>query len=75
MYDSRNKISAQVSREVRKHLGSKVFETRIPRNVKVSEAPSFGKPVIAYDYNCAGAQAYIRLVKEILSKNNLKQTA
>lgn len=72
MYDSRNKISSQVAREVKKHLNSKVFTTIIPRNVRVSEAPSFGKPAIAYDYSCPGAKAYIRLVKEILTQNKLK---
>ena len=69
MYDRRNRISEQVAREVKKHLADKLFATVIPRNVKVSEAPSFGMPVIAYDYHSKGAQAYIRLVKEILGKD------
>ena len=72
MFDRRNRISEQVAKEVQKHLGSKVFHTIIPRNVKVSEAPSFGKPAIAYDHTCRGAQAYIRLVKEILAMNKRK---
>lgn len=73
MYDRRNKISEQVAREIKKFLGDKLFNTVIPRNVKISEAPSFGKPVIAYDHNCSGARAYIRLVKEILQKNNINR--
>jgi len=72
MFDRRNRISEQVAREVQKHLGNKVFKTIIPRNVKISEAPSFGKPAIAYDHTCRGAQAYIRLVKEILTLDKLK---
>ena len=72
MYDRRNKVSRQVAQEIKKHLKDKVFETFIPRNVKISEAPSFGKPVIAYDHNCSGAKAYVNLVKEILTKNKLK---
>lgn len=73
MYDRRNKISEQVAREIKKFLGPKLFQTKIPRNVKISEAPSFGKPVIAYDHNCSGARAYIGLVKEILQQEKLKQ--
>ena len=73
MYDRRNRISEQVAREIKKFLGDKLFKTIIPRNVKISEAPSFGKPVIAYDHNCKGAKAYVRLVKEILQQEKLKQ--
>ena len=72
MYDARNKISAQVAKEVRQYLKDKVFQTIIPRNVRMSEAPSFGKPAIAYDHSCAGAKAYIELVKEILTQNKLQ---
>lgn len=75
MFDRRNKIAIQVAREIKKHLGSKLFDTVIPRNVKISEAPSFGKPAIVYDYNCKGAQAYIRLVKEILAQNKKLRVA
>lgn len=75
MYDRRNRVSAQVAREVKKYLNNKVFNTIIPRNIRVSEAPSFGKPVIAYDHSCSGAKAYIRLVKEILTQNKLKRKA
>ncbi len=72
MFDKRNRISEQVAREVRKHLKSKVFNTVIPRNVKMCEAPSFGKPAIAYDHTCSGAKSYIKLVKEILTNNQLQ---
>jgi chromosome partitioning protein len=68
MYDRRNRLSLQVARDVKKYLGDKVFYTSIPRNIKVTEAPSFGKPAIAYDHTCSGSRAYIRLAKEILNK-------
>jgi chromosome partitioning protein len=70
MYDGRNNLSELVALDVRDHLGAKVFETMIPRNVRVSEAPSHGKPVLIYDYRCAGAQAYVALASEILRRNN-----
>jgi len=70
MYDGRNNLSESVALDVRGHLGDKVFETTIPRNVRVSEAPSFGKPVLIYDHRCAGAQAYIQLAGEILRRSN-----
>ena len=65
MYDQRNNLSAEVAADVRAHLGSKVYDTVIPRNVRVSEAPSHGKPVLLYDHRSSGAQAYMRLVTEI----------
>lgn len=68
MFDKRNNLSGQVAEDVRNYLGSKVFETMIPRNVRVSEAPSHGKPSLLYDYNCPGSQAYIRLASELLKK-------
>jgi chromosome partitioning protein len=68
MYDSRNKLSEQVARDVRGHLGNIVYHTVIPRNVRVSEAPSFGKPVLMYDLNCAGSQAYVELAAELLNR-------
>lgn len=68
MFDARNNLSNQVAREVKKYLGRKVFFTTIPRNVRVSEAPSHGIPAIAYDHNCRGSKAYIRLAKEILTR-------
>ena len=71
MYDKRNNLSEQVAEDVRKHLGSKVYDTVIPRNVRVSEAPSFGKPVLLYDLHCAGAQAYAHLASEILKREGI----
>ena len=68
MYDGRNKLSEQVANDVRTHLGNLVYHTVIPRNVRVSEAPSFGQPVLMYDLNCAGSQAYIALAAELLSQ-------
>ncbi len=68
MYDKRNSLSAQVAEDVRAVLGEKVYQTIIPRNVRVSEAPSHGKPVLLYDHRCAGAQAYIRLASEIIRR-------
>ena len=72
MYDVRNKLTAQVEEDVRSFLGDKVYKTVIPRNIKVSEAPSHGKPVIVHDINCSGSVAYINLAKEIISANNIK---
>jgi chromosome partitioning protein len=68
MYDGRNNLSESVALDVREHFGGKVFDTVIPRNVRVSEAPSHGKPVLIYDYRCAGAQAYIQLAAELLRR-------
>jgi len=70
MYDRRNNLCDLVALDVREHFGAKVFDTMIPRNVRVSEAPSYGKPVLIYDYRCAGAQAYIQLAAEILRRAN-----
>ena len=68
MYDGRNNLSGQVEADVREHFGDQVYQTLIPRNVRVSEAPSFGKPVLLYDLNCTGSQAYIALAKEIVQQ-------
>ncbi|MFZ2103725.1 MAG: chromosome partitioning protein ParA, partial [Oricola sp.] len=54
--------------DVRNHMGDKVYETIIPRNVRVSEAPSYGKPAILYDLNCAGSQAYLQLASEVIRR-------
>ena len=68
MFDQRNSLSGQVADDVRGVLGDKVYNTVIPRNVRVSEAPSHGKPVLLYDNNCAGSQAYIRLASEVIRR-------
>jgi len=67
MFDKRNNISHQVTEEVRKHFGSLVFNTVIPRNVRLSESPSFGKPIILYDASSRGAESYLDLAKEVLN--------
>tara|TARA_B110000438_G_C15718435_1_gene608626 strand:- start:84 stop:842 length:759 start_codon:yes stop_codon:yes gene_type:complete len=66
MYDKRNSLSSLVEEDVRKHFKNKVYKTVIPRNVRISEAPSHGKPVLIYDTACLGAQAYIGLAKEVI---------
>ena len=66
MYDKRNNLSSQVAADVREHFGDQVYNTMIPRNIRISEAPSFGKPVLLYDLHCAGAQAYLDLAKEVV---------
>ena len=68
MFDKRNNLSAQVRDDVRTHLGDVVYETIIPRNVRVSEAPSYGVPVLLHDFRCPGAQAYAHLAGEILRR-------
>jgi len=68
MYDSRNNLSSQVVADVREFMGSKVYDTIIPRNVRVSEAPSYGKPVLVYDLKCSGSEAYLRLATEIIQR-------
>jgi len=68
MYVKRNNLSAQVEADVREHLGDKVYQTVIPRNVRVSEAPSHGTPALLYDIKCAGSQAYIRLASEVIQR-------
>lgn len=68
MYDKRNNLANQVSDNVRSFFGDKVFDTVIPRNVRISEAPSFGLPAIVYDMHCQGSQAYIQLAKEMLKR-------
>jgi len=73
MFDKRNSLSEQVARDVRSHFGETVYETVIPRNVRVSEAPSFGKPVLIYDLKCAGSQAYLRLAREVVSRERARQ--
>ena len=72
MYDRRNNLSDQVADEVREVLGNKVYKTVIPRNVRLSEAPSFGKPALLYDYRCPGSEAYIRLASEVLQRERAR---
>jgi len=73
MYDRRNSLSDQVAQDVRSHFGDKVYETMIPRNVRVSEAPSFGKPVLVYDLKCAGSQAYLKLAREVVGRERARR--
>ncbi|MEP3074335.1 ParA family protein [Maricaulis sp.] len=73
MYDGRNNLSAEVAADVREHFGDKVYKTMIPRNVRVSEAPSVGKPVLLYDLQCSGSQAYISLAKEIVQQERKRR--
>ena len=75
MFDRRNNLSEQVAKDVRDYLGDKVFKTVIPRNVKVSEAPSFGKPALLYDHRCTGSRAYIDLARELLTRDAAAQAA
>jgi chromosome partitioning protein len=68
MHDSRNNLSNQVAADVRQFMGRKVYDTMIPRNVRISEAPSYGKPVLIYDLKCVGSEAYLRLATEIIQR-------
>ena len=68
MFDARNNLSGQVVADVRQFMGPKVYDTIIPRNVRVSEAPSYGKPVLVYDLKCSGSEAYLRLATEIIQR-------
>jgi len=68
MYDSRNNLANQVVADVRQFMGRKVYDTVIPRNVRISEAPSYGKPVLVYDLKCVGSEAYLRLATEIIQR-------
>jgi chromosome partitioning protein len=68
MFDRRNSLSEQVAQDVRSVLGEKVYDTVIPRNVRVSEAPSYGRPVLLYDHDCVGSQAYIKLASEVIRR-------
>jgi chromosome partitioning protein len=68
MFDSRNNLSNQVVADVRQFMGAKVYNTMIPRNVRVSEAPSYGKPVLVYDLKCVGSEAYLKLATEVIQR-------
>jgi len=75
MYDRRNSLSEQVASDVRSHFGEAVYQTVIPRNVRVSEAPSFGKPALVYDLRCAGSQAYLKLAREVVLRERKRRAA
>ena len=75
MFDPRNNLSSQVVADVRSFMGDKVYETVIPRNVRVSEAPSHGKPVLLYDIRCSGSEAYIRLASEVIRRERQLRAA
>ncbi|MBV9348445.1 MAG: ParA family protein [Pseudolabrys sp.] len=76
MFDARNNLANQVVADVRQFMGRKVYDTVIPRNVRVSEAPSYGKPVLVYDLKCVGSEAYLRLATEIIQREKeLKQAS
>ena len=68
MYNAQITLTQQVSNELESHFGNKVYQTIVPRNVRLAEAPSYGKPVIAFDKNSKGAQAYTALAREILER-------
>lgn len=73
MYDSRNNLSKQVLEEVQNHFKGSVFDTVVPRNVKLSESPSHGKPVILYDISSSGSQSYLQLAQEVIQRLELKE--
>jgi chromosome partitioning protein len=75
MFDARNNLSNQVVADVRQHMGAKVYETVIPRNVRISEAPSYGKPVLVYDLKCVGSEAYLKLATEIIQREKALRAA
>lgn len=75
MYDRRNRLSEQVAADVRAALGKLVFETSIPRNVRLSEAPSHGLPALIYDHRCSGSEAYIALARELMARLPLRELA
>jgi chromosome partitioning protein len=75
MHDARTSLSKEVAENVRAFFGPKVYETIIPRNTRVAEAPSHGKPILLYDFDCAGSQAYIKLATEIIERERRNQAA
>jgi chromosome partitioning protein len=75
MFDKRNKLSDQVAADVRQNMGEIVYSTVIPRNVRVSEAPSHGVPALIYDLRCPGSQAYIKLAGELIQREKIRVAA
>lgn len=75
MYDGRNNLSKQVASEIREHFGDKVFKSVVSRNVKLSECPSFGKPIILYDINSKGSEAYLGLAREVIRNSAKNETS
>ena len=75
MFNSRNNLSNQVVADVRQFMGAKVYNTMIPRNVRISEAPSYGKPVLVYDLKCVGSEAYLKLATEVIQRERELQDA
>ena len=75
MFDKRNKLSSQVDIEARKFFKNKVYQTVIPRNVRLSEAPSHGVPILIYDKLCAGSRSYSNFAEEFLKQENIMESA
>ncbi len=75
MHDARLSLSNEVAAEVRQAFGAKVYNTMIPRNIKIAEAPSFGQPILIYDYDCPGSRAYVRLASEMLDREHAANAA
>jgi chromosome partitioning protein len=75
MYDGRNNLANQVVADVREYMGDKVYRTIIPRNVRISEAPSYGKPALLYDLKCSGSQAYLQLASEVIQRERVLRAA
>jgi chromosome partitioning protein len=75
MYDKRNKLSSQVEKEARDYFKEKVYQTVVPRNVRLSEAPSHGVPVLLYDKTCPGSKSYLNFTEEFLNQEKIMETA
>ena len=75
MFDKRNKLSSEVDKEARKYFNEKVYQTVIPRNVRLSEAPSHGMPVLIYDKSCSGSRSYLSFTEEFLKQENVMESA
>ena len=73
MWDERTNLSRQVLEEIRRHFGEKVFQSPVPRNVRLAEAPSFGKPILLYDVKSKGAEAYLAIARELLQSRRLRR--